>query len=260
MSKVEVRKEGPIVFVTINNPPMNVLSSQVTAELLNCFEKLAADNDLRVLVITGAGERAFVAGADIKEFPQVLQGPAGTGKNYSLSVHRMFNALDNFPKPTIAAINGAALGGGCEVTLACDFRIAVEGALFGLPEIKLGLLPGGGGTQRLPRLVGEVKAKELMFLGDHISAKEALKIGLINQVVPQGELMAEVVKFAEKLASRPGVVISLIKEAVQRGTQTSLAEGLQIEADMFDRAFMTEDAQEGVKAFVEKRPPQFTHR
>lgn len=237
MPKVETKKENRIATLTINNPPVNALSEEVMAGLLDILKELTKDNDIRVLVLTGAGDKAFVAGADIKEFPNLFKGRAGVAAEFALKVHKMFNALDNFPKPTIACINGLALGGGCELALACDLRIAGDTAQLGLPEIKLGLFPGGGGTQRLPRLVGEAKAKELMYLGDPVSADEALAMGLVNKVLPLPDLTGETMKVAQKLASRPGVALNLIKEAVDRGAGVSLEEGLKIEADLFNRVF-----------------------
>lgn len=260
MAKVELRKENQVATLTIANPPVNALSSEVTSGLLRHLEELAGDNEVRVLIVTGAGDKVFVAGADIKEFPGLLKGKAGLAWEFARSGHKMFNALDDFPKPVIAAVNGLALGGGCELALACDIRIAADTAQLGLPEIKLGLFPGGGGTQRLPRLVGEAKAKELMFLGDPISAREALQIGLVNRIVPAQELAGETMKLARELASRPGVALNLIKQAVDRGAQVSLEEGLKIEADLFDRVFLTEDVMEGVKAFIDKRKAEFKHR
>ncbi|WP_207744648.1 enoyl-CoA hydratase/isomerase family protein [Desulfallas sp. Bu1-1] len=260
MAMVELRKEDQVAVLTINNPPVNALNSRVMAELLQNLEELAGDDGVRVLIVTGAGDRAFVAGADIKEFPGLFKGQAGLAGQFALAGHKMFNALDNFPRPTIAAVNGLALGGGCELALACDLRVAADTAQFGLPEIKLGLFPGGGGTQRLPRLIGEARAKELMYLGDPISAGEALQIGLVNRVVPAGQLVEETMKLAGKLATRPGVALNLIKQAVDRGVQVSLEEGLKIEADLFDRVFLTEDVKEGVNAFIEKRKAEFKHR
>lgn len=260
MPKVELRKDNQVATLTINNPPVNALSSDITAELMHYLKELAKDDEVRVLILTGAGDKAFVAGADIKGFPDLLQGRAGLVAEFAMESHKMYNALDNFPKPVIAAVNGLALGGGCELVLACDICIAADTAQFGLPEIKLGLFPGGGGTQRLPRLVGEKKAMELMYLGDPISAREAMQIGLANRVVPSQELVAETLKFGQKIASRPGAALNLIKQAVKRGGQVSLEGGLKIEADLFDRVFLTEDAKEGVQAFIEKRKASFKHR
>ena len=261
MSKVKLKIEEQIAFLTIDNPPMNVLCPEVTSELASLLDQLAVDDGVRVLVITGAGEKAFMAGADIKGFPSLLEERrAGAAKNSTLAAHRTLNYLENFPKPTIAAINGFALGAGCELALACDIRVAAESAQLGLPEVNVGFIPGGGGTQRLPRLVGASKAKELMFLGESISAQEAKDIGLVNRVVVDDQLTLSVKKLATKLASRSGAALSLIKEAVGRGLLMSTEEGLKIELDLFDRAFLTEDGQEGVKAFIEKRKPEFKHR
>jgi enoyl-CoA hydratase len=258
---VEFHKEEHVAYLTINNPPLNVLSKEVIDELIRFLELVKADDDVRVLVITGEGNKAFMAGADIKGFPTLLKEKrAGAAKASTLPSQGMLKALDNLPKPTIAAINGMALGAGCELALACDFRICTESAQFGLPEVKLGLIPGGGGTQRLPRLIGASKAKEMMYLGDPISAYEAKEIGLVNQVVPSDKLVSTVKELSSKLASRSGAAISNIKEAVDRGLQVTLEEGLNIELDLFDRAFLTEDGQEGVTAFLEKRKPVFKHK
>jgi enoyl-CoA hydratase/carnithine racemase len=247
-------------LMTINNPPVNALSQKVTAEINGCLCEMEQDQEVRAVVVTGGGKKAFMAGADIKELPLLMQGKPGVAGGYAAQVHVMINYLDNFPKPTIAAINGLALGGGCELALCCDIRIAADNAQFGLPEIKLGVLPGGGGTQRLPRLVGEAKAKELMFLGDFIPAQEALRIGLVNSVVPQDDVLPAALDMAKKLSQRPGAAVNLIKQAVDRGLQMTLEEGLHLECDLFDRVFLTEDAREGVSAFIEKREAKFKHR
>lgn len=253
------KKDG-VGVMTINNPPVNALSGMVVKDILECLGEMEMDDGVRVVVVTGAGPKAFMAGADIKEFPHLMQGKAGLAGEYASRGHGMFNMLDNFPKPTVAAINGLALGGGCELALCCDLRVAGEKALLGLPEIKLGLFPGGGGTQRLPRLVGEAKAKELMFLGDFIPAQEAMRIGLVNSVVPQDEVLTVALDLAKKISQRPGAALSLIKQAVDRGMQMTLEEGLRLECDLFDRVFLTEDCREGVSAFIEKRDPKFSHR
>jgi enoyl-CoA hydratase/carnithine racemase len=247
-------------LMTINNPPVNALSQKVTAEITACLREMEQDGEVRAVVVTGGGKKAFMAGADIKELPALMQGKAGVAGAYAAQGHAMFSYLDNFPRPTIAAINGLALGGGCELALCCDIRIAGEAAQFGLPEIKLGVLPGGGGTQRLPRLVGEAKAKELMFLGDFIPAQEALRIGLVNSVVPQDDVLPAALDMAKKLSQRPGAAVNLIKQAVDRGLQMTLEEGLRLETDLFDRVFLTEDSREGVTAFIEKREAKFKHR
>lgn len=257
---VNWEKKDSTGLMTINNPPVNALSGKVVYEMLECLGEMEKDDGVRVVVVTGAGPKAFMAGADIKEFPHLMQGKPGVAGEYAARVHNMLNYLDNFPKPTVAAINGLALGGGCELALSCDLRVAGENALLGLPEIKLGIFPGGGGTQRLPRLVGEAKAKELMYLGDFIPAQEALRIGLVNSVAPQGEVVAAALELAKKISHRPGAALSLIKQAVDRGLQMTLQEGLRLECDLFDRVFLTEDSREGVSAFIEKREPKFNHR
>ncbi|MCL6611034.1 MAG: enoyl-CoA hydratase [Peptococcaceae bacterium] len=257
---VNWEKKDSVGVITVNNPPVNALSVKVASEILECLNEMEQDDGVRVVVVTGAGPKAFMAGADIKEFPLIMQGKPGAAGAYAAGAHNMFNRLDGFPKPTVAAINGLALGGGCELALCCDLRVAGENALLGLPEIKLGLFPGGGGTQRLPRLIGEAKAKELMYTGDFIPAREALRIGLVNSVVPQDEVLNAALELASKIARRPGVALSLIKQCVDRGLQMTLEEGLRLECDLFDRVFLTEDVREGVSAFIEKREPRFSHR
>ncbi|MFZ5633814.1 MAG: enoyl-CoA hydratase/isomerase family protein [Bacillota bacterium] len=257
---VNWEKKDSAGLMTINNPPVNALSGKVVEEILACLREMGKDPEVRVVVVTGAGSKAFMAGADIKEFPHLMQGRAGVAGEYASRGHNMFNYLDGFPKPTVAAINGLALGGGCELALCCDLRVAGENALLGLPEIKLGLFPGGGGTQRLPRLIGEARAKELMYLGDFIPAQEALRIGLVNTVVPQAEVLTAALELAQKISQRPGAALSLIKQCVDRGLQMTLEEGLRLECDLFDRVFLTEDVREGVSAFIEKREPKFKHR
>lgn len=258
-SLVNWEKRDSAGLMTVNNPPVNALSEKVIEEILVCLGEMEQDRDIRVVVVTGGGTKAFMAGADIKEFPHLMQGKAGAAGKYASRGHLMFNRLDNFAKPTVAAINGLALGGGCELALCCDLRVAGENAMLGLPEIKLGLFPGGGGTQRLPRLIGEARAKELMYLGDFITAREALDIGLVNRVVPRDEVVAAALELAQKIARRPGVALNLIKQCVDRGLEMTLEEGLRLECDLFDRVFLTEDVREGVSAFIEKREPKFKH-
>lgn len=252
------KDENLVATLVVNNPPMNVLSGTVAAELKQCVEEIAADPGVVAVVVTGAGERAFMAGADIKEFPQMMK--PGGAKAGAQATHAALNALDFLPKPTIAAIHGFALGGGLELALACDIRVAGEDAKLGVPEIKLGLFPGGGGTQRLPRLIGEGKAKLLMYTGDPVSADEALRIGLVDRVVPKGEDIKAAQELAKLIATRAGASLSLIKQAVDQGTQKTLKEGLEIELDLFDKVFQTEDVKEGVDAFINKRQANFKHR
>ncbi|MBX6394754.1 MAG: enoyl-CoA hydratase [Alicyclobacillaceae bacterium] len=257
-TKVQWTKEDGYAVITIDNPPLNVMSESVARELGECVEEVEADGEVVAVIVTGAGIRAFMAGADIKEFPARMK-PGAAGE-LSRHLHRVLNRLDDLPKPTIAAIRGYALGGGCELALACDMRIAGESAQLGLPEIKLGLFPGAGGTQRLPRLVGEAKAKELMFTGEPISAAEALRIGLVNRVVPDDEVLDAAKALAKTIAQRTLVSLTRIKRLVDQGGERPLKEALELEAQLFDEVFQTEDVREGVQAFLEKRAPKFRHR
>jgi enoyl-CoA hydratase len=250
--------EEKVAVVTVNNPPLNVLSKQVFHELAEVFKELETNKDVVAVIITGEGSRAFVAGADIKEFPQLMGNP--NRKNQIQNGHATLNLIDGFPKPTIAALNGLTLGGGCELALACDIRIAEEQIQIGLPEIKLGLFPGGGGTQRLPRLVGNAKAKELMFSGDPITAENALRIGLVNHVVPTGEALTVAMGLAKKISRHSLQALSRIKKAIDEGLDQTLADGIELETELFAEVFQTEDIKEGVQAFIEKRKPVFQHR
>lgn len=257
---VKLSKDSGIAIVTIDNGPMNVLSQEVVRQIDQVCDSIEADPEIIAVIVTGTGERAFMAGADIKEFPSQMKLNAEELIEHSQRTHAALNKLDFLSRPTIAAINGYALGGGCELALLCDIRIAEEHALLGLPEIKLGLFPGGGGTQRLPRLVGAAKAKELMFTGDPITAQQAREIGLVNYVVPKGEGLAQAKKLAQTITQRSLPALQLIKEAVNEGTQMSLIDGLGLEARLFGKVFQTEDVREGVAAFIEKRPAAFKHR
>ena len=252
---VRLEMEDGIATVTIDNPPMNVLSRQVITELGQTFEKIAEDPKVVVVILTGAGSRAFMAGADIKEFPQWLDLESDELKANNLESNRVLSLIANIPKPTIAYLNGYTFGGGCELALTCDIRIAEAKTQIGLPEVKLGLLPGGGGTQRLPRLIGVAKAKELMFLGDPIFADEALQIGLVNKVVPEGEGMAAAQTMAKKIASYSLESLSRIKISVNEGLEQTLDAGIELEANHFADIFSTGDVREGVQAFLEKRTP-----
>ncbi len=256
--QVSVQKEDKLAIVTIDNPPMNVLSQHIFAQLDDIFTKLATDNEVVAVIVTGAGNRAFVAGADIREFPDLMDNP--NMKNIMLAGHQALNRIDHIGKPTIAALNGLTFGGGCELALACDIRIAEAHTQIGLPEVKLGLFPGGGGTQRLPRLVGEAKAKEIMFTGEPIDALQAKQIGLVNDVVPTGTGLEAAIKLAAKITRHSLQALSRIKQAVDEGLELSLASGIEREVDLFVEVFQTEDVHEGVQAFFEKRTPVFKHR
>ncbi|PWI58901.1 enoyl-CoA hydratase-related protein [Sulfoacidibacillus thermotolerans] len=256
---VRVEKEAGIAIVTIVNPPMNVLSKAVTEALLHRFRELKEDANVRVVVLTGDGERAFMAGADIKEFPEAL-GQPGVALEMAERLHETMNFIDYFPKPTIAALHGFTLGGGLELALTCDMRICDEGSILGLPEIKLGIFPGAGGTQRLPRLIGEARAKEIMFTGEPIDAHTAAQIGLVNRVVPKGESLQAAKELAQLIASRSLATLSLLKQTIDDGAVLPLTQAVEVEAKRFDAAFQTNDAAEGIQAFIEKRKPNFSHR
>ncbi|MEH7249051.1 enoyl-CoA hydratase [Neobacillus niacini] len=257
---VKWEKANGIVTVTIDNPPMNVLSNQVVRELEEVFTSLSEDPETTVIILTGAGQRAFMAGADIKEFPQWLHLNKEELKNVILQSHRVYNLIDEIAKPTIAMLNGITFGGGCELALACDIRIAEEHVQIGLPEVKLGLFPGGGGTQRLPRLVGEAKAKELMFLGDPLSAQEGKEIGLINKVVPTGEGLNAAQMMAKRISGYSLQALSRIKKSVNDGMELEFKDALDLELNHFLDVFQTEDVREGVQAFLDKRNPKFIHQ
>ncbi|MFO7171784.1 MAG: enoyl-CoA hydratase-related protein [Bacillota bacterium] len=254
---VKVHLEDGYAVVTLDRPPVNALSRQVLAELDEALRDLEAREEVRAVVIRGAGPRAFAAGADITEFPQVRPEEAAELARQGQAV---FNRIEALPKPVIAAVHGYALGGGCELALACDFRIAAESARFGQPEINLGIIPGYGGTQRLARLVGPARAKWICLTGEMIPAAEALRIGLCDQVVPDEELLPAATALAAKLAGKAPRAAALIKRAIQEGLGRSLAEGLELEAQLFGQVFATADAREGVAAFLEKRQPRWTGR
>ncbi|SFD43528.1 Enoyl-CoA hydratase/carnithine racemase [Lentibacillus persicus] len=252
---LSVTKENGVATVIIDNPPMNVLSVQVTKELDEVFQALKDDPKVITVILTGAGERAFMAGADIKEFPDKEKN-----KSTEIDTHDVFDRIENISKPVIAVLNGFALGGGLELSLLADIRIAEEHAQLGLPEVNLGLLPGAGGTQRLPRIVGASKAKEMMFTGDPLSAEEAHRLGLVNKIVPKGEGRDAANSLAQKLANHSLQSLSRIKHLVNVGSELPIDEGQDMEKQLFDDLFVTEDAKEGVRAFIEKRKPVFTHK
>ncbi|MFE0504113.1 enoyl-CoA hydratase/isomerase family protein [Peribacillus butanolivorans] len=255
---VRVEKENKLAIVTIDNPPLNVISKNVFKGLLEVFTELEEDNETVAVLITGAGDIAFAAGADIKEFPQMMGNP--NMKETVRESHAILNKIDYFPKPTIAVLNGMTLGGGCELALACDLRVAEAQVQIGLPEVKLGLFPGAGGTQRLSRLVGNAKAKEIIFTGDSLNAKDAEKIGLVNKVVEQGCGLTEAKNLASRMTRHSLQALSRIKKAINEGSESTLEQGLEIETNLFEEIFQTEDVKEGVSAFLDKRKPAFLHR
>ncbi len=255
---VKVAVEERVAVVTIDHPPVNALSRAVVQELGQAVETLKTDAAVKVVIITGAGSLAFVAGADIKEIAKI------NSKEQAIDLARqgqaVFNKIENLEKPVICAVNAICLGGGMELAMACHMRIASDKAKFGQPEILLGIIPGFGGTQRLLRLCGSPKAREIILTGDQISAKDALDIGLVNQVVPEGRLLKEAVGLAKKIAFRPQVAVRLILRAIKEGVEISLVKGLELEANLFGEISQTEDMKEGVRAFVEKRQPKFQGR
>lgn len=247
-----------VAVLTIDNPPMNLVSRAVLAALDAMLTTLAAEPALRCLVVTGAGTRAFSAGADIKEFPAFIA--ADPPASAAWPGQQAFDRLAALACPTIAAIEGVALGGGCELALACDLRIAGEAARLGLPETGLGIFPCYGGTQRLPRLVGAAVAKDLIFTGRLVAADEALRLGLVNRVAPAGQALAAAVALAEMLVARASRALAAAKQAIDEGLVLPLTDGLALEAMLAGEIFHTDDLREGVAAFGEKRPPVFQHR
>src|SRR5690349_17693297 len=251
-----LEKSDRLATLTINRPDKrNALNQLTRDEILQALDELQA-SDVRVLVITGAGDKAFIAGADIGEF----EGRTALTQRDVMKQRRIFDAVEEFPKPVIAMINGFCLGGGMELAMACDIRIAGDNAKLGQPEINLGIIPGGGGTQRLTRLVGEGKSMELILTGDLIDAAEAKNIGLVNDVVPAAELRARVMALAARIAEKSPVALRMAKEAVKSAARTNLREGLERETDLFGLTFSSEDKEEGVRAFLEKRKPDFKGR
>jgi enoyl-CoA hydratase len=249
------KKKENIGLLTINRPEkMNAISQELTTELSQFLDEIEKDDELRVLVITGAGDKAFVAGADINE---LIDRDARLGRKVSRERQEIFSRIENLHVPVIAAINGYALGGGLELALACSIRICSEEAQFGAPEVKLGIIPGDGGTQRLPRLVGQGRAMEMIITGDFINAQDAYRIGLVNNVFPPEKLKEEAMELAQKIASRPPLAVRYAKEAVNRSQEGDKASGFALESYLHALSCTTEDKKEGVSAFLEKRKGEF---
>ena len=256
MNNIKLAVSEGIALVTIDRPKaLNALNSETLGELNECLKELEQRKDIRVILLTGGGQKAFVAGADISEM--VNAAPAG-GRAMALLADEAFCRLENMSQVTIAAVNGYALGGGCEIAMACDIRIAAENAVFGQPECGLGIIPGFGGTQRLARLVGKGRAKELIFTCGRIDAQEAYRIGLANKVVPQAELLDVCRAMAKTIMSKGGYAVSVAKAVINAGLDMDLINGLKMEADAFGLTFATHDKQEGMTAFLEKRPAELT--
>jgi enoyl-CoA hydratase len=255
---VKTETRDGILFVTIDRPKvLNALNAKTVEEIGHVFGEARTDDSVRCVILTGSGDKAFVAGADINELARMT--PI-SGKFVSEQGQSVFLQIERFSKPVIAAINGFALGGGCELALACHIRIASEKAQLGLPEVSLGIIPGYGGTQRMVRLLGKGKAFELVCGGDRISAADAERIGLVNKVVPADQLMSAAEEMAKKIASRSPVAIRAAIEAINSGSDMPLDEGLLLEATLFGLMCATEDMKEGMKAFLEKRPAKFPGR
>lgn len=257
-SNLTLKVENRIALVTLDRPEaLNALNRELLRELTTAFEVLGDRDDVSAIILTGAGEKAFVGGADIRELSEldVLEGRAFSRKGQEL-----FNRIDGFVKPVIAAVNGYCLGGGCELAMACHLRIASRSARFGQPEVKLGLIPGYGGTQRLPRLVGEGRALELLLTGEMISADEALRIGLVNRIVDDGRLLEESTAWAAKIMKNGPLAVKGCLDAVRNGRGLPLEQGLAVEAGLFGMVCGSEDMKEGTRAFIEKRKPAFKGR
>jgi enoyl-CoA hydratase len=257
---ISTEQDGAVAVVTIDHPPVNALSGPLLDELEAEIERLDADDDVWVIVLTGAGERAFVAGADISEFPSLREAASEDGGGSARGIQKLGHRMDAARTPFIAAIHGFCLGGGLELAMCCDIRVAAEDAQLGQPEIKLGLIPGGGGTQRLPRLVGPGRAMLLNMTGDFIDGRTAYEWGLVEKAVPREELLDAALGIARTIAQRSPVAIGVLRELARTTRDLSLDEGLRREADGFRRCLASEDGLEGVTAFLEKRQPTFTGR
>ena len=258
LANVLYEKKGAIAYVTVNRPKvLNALNTPTWNDLRTAFEDARDDTAIRGVILTGAGNKAFIAGADIGELAHVAAFEAEQSSRFGQEV---LDLIENLGKPVIAAVNGFALGGGCETAMACTIRLAVDTAKFGQPEVTLGLVPGGGGTQRLPRLVGKGRALQLILSGEMISAQEAYRIGLVNEIVPAADLGTRAEAILKQIASNAPIAVKFALEAANKGLDTSQGEGLLLEASYFGLCAATEDKKEGTTAFLEKRAPQFRGR
>ena len=258
LANVRYETKGAIAYVTVNRPKvMNALNTATWADLRRAFERARDDATIRGVILSGAGDKAFIAGADISELAGITAFEAEQSSRFGQGV---LDLIEDLGKPVIAAVNGFALGGGCETAMACTLRLAVETAKFGQPEVALGLIPGGGGTQRLPRLVGKGRALQLILSGDMISAQEAYRIGLVNEIVPAADLIARAEAILTRIAANAPVAVKFALEAANKGLDTSQGEGLLLEASYFGLCAATEDKREGTSAFLEKRVAQFHGR
>ena len=243
-----------LATLVIDRPPLNPLSHRAKAEMLGCLEEIAGDPAIRCVILHGAGGRAFSVGADIKEFPDMV---ARRGvRDHAVQEHTLYNRLDFFPIPTIAAIEGHCLGGGLELALACDLRVAGDTARLGLPEVKLGVFPAGGGTERLPRLIGEARARELIYTGEPVDAREAWRLGLVNRVAPTGQALQAALELGRAIAERPAITLRTVKAVLDRGSCMDLLEAQQISVEAISELFLSDVVRENVRAFLEKRPPK----
>ena len=258
LANVVYEKKGALAYVTVNRPKvLNALNTPTWKDLRTAFEDALDDAEIRGVILTGSGTKAFIAGADIGELAHATPVEAQRSSRFGQEV---LDLIENLGKPVIAAINGFALGGGCETAMACTIRIAVESAKFGQPEVKLGLLPGGGGTQRLPRLVGKGRALQLILSGEMISAQEAYRIELVNEIVAAADLIPRAEAILNQIASNAPIAVNFALEATNKGLETSQSEGLLLEASYFGLCAATEDKKEGTSAFLEKRAPHFHGR
>ncbi|WEX79667.1 enoyl-CoA hydratase-related protein (plasmid) [Sinorhizobium numidicum] len=256
-TKLAVETENGYVVAAINHPPANALGQKVLFDLNTLLDESLEDPEIRAIVLTGTGEKLFSAGADITEFDSVQAGDKPNQINPKIEGNDVFSKIENYPKPVIAAIQGSAYGGGTEISLACHFRILADTAKVALPEVKLGIMPGWGGTQRLPRLIGKTKALEMMLTGDPLSSAEAFSFGLVNKVVPASQVLAEAKALAARLAQGAPVAIRGILKAVTKGLETTIDEGIKIEDAASVVVSASEDAKEGPRAFLEKRKANF---